>query len=335
MSDGNQVDSTGRRRRFRFVALSISTAVSLLGLWLFLHYRSNQPIYLQEPGHERTGHRYLYDSTLGWRNIPNWKATTNGNRLTINSKGLRDREYSYAKPAGVRRILVLGDSFARGYGVADDEIFTEVIEDRLGREQFVQGVKYEVVNTGVSGWGTDQEYLFLRQEGFNYSPDIVVLALFIVNDFENNASSIVYGLQKPVFVNEQLDLANVPVPRPSAPKHVIHTQADRFDLALSIITHMHDACTKQQCRLVVMKFGRYLPRWKDNVDLLSNERRLRDAAQRLNIAYFDLDDAFDINGVTADELLWGNDDGHWNAYGHRLAADFLYEFLVESQLITD
>jgi hypothetical protein len=162
----------------------------------------------------------------------------------------------------------------------------------------------------------------------------VVLAFFIVNDFENNESSIVFGLQKPVFVHEELDLANVSVPGPSAPKRAIRTQASRFDLTLSIIKHMHDACMKQRCRLVVMKFGRYLPRWKDNADLLPNERRLRDAAQRLNIAYLDLDDAFDANGVTADELLWGNDDGHWNAYGHRLAADFLYEFLVESQLIT-
>jgi lysophospholipase L1-like esterase len=335
MPDGNKADSTGRRWGFRFVALSISTLVSLLGLWLFHDYWANKPIYLQEPGYERTGHRYLYDSTLGWRNIPNWEASTNGRRLTINSKGLRDFEYSYAKPSGVRRILVLGDSFAWGYGVADDEIFTEVIEERLARDSLLRGEKYEVVNTGVSGWGTDQEYLFLQREGFNYSPDIVVLAFFIVNDFENNESSIVYGLQKPVFANEELDLANVPVPGPSAPKRTIRTQANSFDLTLSIITHMRDACTKQRCRLVIMKFGRYIPRWKDNAELLSNERRLRGAAQRLNIAYLDLDDAFDANEVTADELLWGNDDGHWNAQGHRLAAGFLYEFLVESQLITN
>ncbi|MBT6157697.1 MAG: hypothetical protein HOL01_22490 [Planctomycetaceae bacterium] len=112
MFDGNEVDTTGRRRRFRFVALSISTLVSLLGLWMFHRYWSNKPIYLQEPGYERTGHRYLYDSELGWRNIPNWKAKTNGKKLTINSRGLRDREYTYVKPSGVRRILVLGDSFA-------------------------------------------------------------------------------------------------------------------------------------------------------------------------------------------------------------------------------
>ena len=36
------------------------------------------PIYLEEPGHDTTGHRYLYDERLGWRNIPNWRATTFG-----------------------------------------------------------------------------------------------------------------------------------------------------------------------------------------------------------------------------------------------------------------
>ena len=78
-------------------------------------------IYLQEPGHEKTGHRYLYDPELGWRNIPGWRATTYDRPLVINSKGLRDREYPYEKSDGTRRILVLGDSYAWGYGVRGKE----------------------------------------------------------------------------------------------------------------------------------------------------------------------------------------------------------------------
>ena len=51
-----------------------------------------RPIYLQEPDHEVSGHQYLYDSALGWRNIPGYNASTRGRELKINARGLRDRE---------------------------------------------------------------------------------------------------------------------------------------------------------------------------------------------------------------------------------------------------
>ena len=105
-------------------------------------------MYLYEEGYQVTGHRYLYDPLLGWRNIPRWEATTFGRQLTINSKGLRDREYPFDKPGGTKRILVLGDSYVWGYGVADDEIFTVYLEERLAGSS----PPWEVLNSGVSGW---------------------------------------------------------------------------------------------------------------------------------------------------------------------------------------
>ena len=170
------------------------------------------PIYVEELDAAETGHRYLYDPRLGWRNIPGWNAETFERPLAINSKGLRDREYAYAKPKGAKRALVLGDSFTWGYGVANDEIFTEVLEKRLAAAP----VEWEILNAGVSGWGTDQELLFFIDEGVKYSPDIVVLAFYLINDPVNNASSIQYGLHKPVFLDEGLQLANTPVPKPDS-----------------------------------------------------------------------------------------------------------------------
>ena len=178
--DGTDRDSKTKTWVFRLIACGIPCIVGAIAIVCVLFdqerltYDPQQrrvrlqfpPIYLQEVGHERTGHRYIYDATLGWRNIPNWQATTLGRPLTINSKGLRDREYSYEKPARVRRILVLGDSYAWGYGVADKEVFTEVLEEQLHDGSGT----WEVLNTGVSGWGTDQQYLFLRDEGMKYCP---------------------------------------------------------------------------------------------------------------------------------------------------------------------
>ena len=92
---------------FRLVACGVPSLIGLVVILAMLYNREqlviedgavriqSPPLYVQEPGHERTGHKYLYDPELGWRNIPNWNATTFGQTLSTNSKHLRDREYEY------------------------------------------------------------------------------------------------------------------------------------------------------------------------------------------------------------------------------------------------
>ena len=108
---------------------------------------------------------YKYDRFLGWKNKPlsegYFTMPDSTTFVKINSKGLRDKEYQYDKQRGVFRILVLGDSFTWGYGVELKEIFTERLENMLGKN-------VEVLNAGVTGYGTDQEMLFLEQEGLKY-----------------------------------------------------------------------------------------------------------------------------------------------------------------------
>ncbi len=131
----------------------------------------------------------------------------------VNSAGLMDREYSLAKPEGVYRILVLGDSFAEGLRVPMDATFHSILEEELN----AAGKRVEVINAGVAGWGTDQELLFYREIGRKYKPDMVLLAFFPGNDIMNNAIALESknfgGVKKPYFLLEdgQLVLHNQPV----------------------------------------------------------------------------------------------------------------------------
>jgi lysophospholipase L1-like esterase len=286
------------------------------------------PIYLEEPGHERTGHRYVYDPLLGWRNIPGWSATSLGRKLTINSKGLRDREYAYEPPDNTRRILVLGDSYAWGYGVEDDEIFTEVLESRLQETS----PPWEVVNTGVSGWGTDQELLYLENEGFRYQPDLVVVAFFLINDPVNNVHSSQYGLHKPVFLDLELTLGNTAVPLPASRSEPFLVNVDPIELTCAVLQRMERACVDHDCRLVIMKFGRFLH--PDHPGVLSLEEKFeRTLAKHEHPLYLDLDEAFEREGYSPRSLLEGNDDGHWNAHGHEATAEILESYLLDGGLL--
>lgn len=101
-------------------------------------------------------------------------------RVQCNSQGLRDREHSLARKPGIRRILVLGDSFAWGYGVENDEMFSTRLERDLPGT--------ETINFGVTGYSAVQELARLDPEGFSYSPDWTVV-LFCDNDLEGDFAS--------------------------------------------------------------------------------------------------------------------------------------------------
>jgi len=104
----------------------------------------------------------------------------NGITYKINQKGLRDIDFSYEKPVGVRRILALGDSYTFGWKEGLEDAYPKQLESVLNG---TSSQKYEVINAGVYGYNTEQEYEFLKRELIKYHPDLVVLG-FVVNDAE-------------------------------------------------------------------------------------------------------------------------------------------------------
>jgi lysophospholipase L1-like esterase len=317
----------GRQRLFRAVTVLLVAALATLLLRAVPWIRGAVfPTYVQGPGFEVTGQKFLYDRLLGWRNVPGFRARTFGQPLTINSHGLRDREYTVAKPADVTRILVLGDSYTWGYGVADGDLYTEVLEERLNER--VGG--FEVLNAGVSGWGTDQEYLWFREEGVRYEPDIVVLTFFF-NDLDEVVSSTMYGAAKPVFLDTGLALGNVPVPPPWKKAEPVVPDADPFDLVAAILFELDRLCAATGSRLVVLKFGNIL--LPDNPRLRAMEHGLESRlAERPELAYLDLDEAFAAAGLVGRQLV-SLPDGHWNVRGHRETAAALERFLFDERLV--
>jgi hypothetical protein len=100
------------------------------------------------------------------------------NHVTLNSKGLRDREVDYPKAAGEGRILTLGDSVTFGWGVSQGVTFSDRMEPLLEQRT---GQPWEVINAGVNGYNTEQERIWLESEGLRYDPDIVILT-YVAND---------------------------------------------------------------------------------------------------------------------------------------------------------
>ena len=100
----------------------------------------------------------------------------------VNADGLRGPETTVEKPAGVRRVAVLGDSIAFGYWVAEKDGFPRQLEAMLNEAAGKAG-RVEVLDFGVPGYNLDQEIEALRTRGLAFSPDLVIVA-FCLNDLE-------------------------------------------------------------------------------------------------------------------------------------------------------
>lgn len=103
--------------------------------------------------------------------------------IETNSAGMRDRDHSLKKTAGVYRILVLGDSYMEANQVKLEEAFSSVLEKQLKN---VVGESIEVINASVSGWGTDDELTYLAREGTKYNPDLILIGMTLHNDVQDN-----------------------------------------------------------------------------------------------------------------------------------------------------
>jgi hypothetical protein len=125
-------------------------------------------------------------------NFTFWHTDRDGHwQFVTNSQGFRSYEdFHLEKPAGVFRVIALGDSMTEGFEVRQNYTFPMVLERYLRKN----GIKAEVFNTGISGFGTAEELLYLENAGIKYQPDAVVLG-FYGNDFDDNVRSDLFRLK--------------------------------------------------------------------------------------------------------------------------------------------
>jgi len=106
-----------------------------------------------------------------------------GKPLRINSQGFRDREHDVTKTTGTLRIAVIGDSIAFGWGVKEEERFSNLLEQMLNADAVTSAARVEVLNFAVPGYNTVMEEGLVRARVLRYAPDVLVLNL-VPNDDE-------------------------------------------------------------------------------------------------------------------------------------------------------
>jgi hypothetical protein len=107
---------------------------------------------------------------LGFVHIPNGHAFLMGVDVNINSQGLRDYEYSLAKPPETYRIMTLGDSTTLGWGVPLEATVPKLLERELNPGRAPGIDRFEVLNAGVGNYNTVQEVTYYETIGKAFDP---------------------------------------------------------------------------------------------------------------------------------------------------------------------
>lgn len=148
------------------------------------------------------------DTILGWKGTPNHEGVFFRkefmNKMQLNNFGSHDaKDYDEEKAEDSCRIILIGDSITEGAQVNVDKTFSHLLEKMLNGHYKINtsdnALKkvYETYNLGVSGYGTAQEFLMLKEFALKYKPDIVILGVAVLNDIRNNVFALDKDKTKP------------------------------------------------------------------------------------------------------------------------------------------
>jgi hypothetical protein len=178
---------------FLLITLLLTGAVLLSMVEAGLRFKgtfANHLLFNTPPGPD--GH-VTFDAEFGHLRLPGRIGTVHRSEYNYevrsNSMGFRDEELLERKSSNEYRVMVLGDSIAAGYGVMENERFTELIEGQVNSEYAIQGRARPVlrmINAAIGGHGTIQSRMVFEHYADGVKPDAVLLAFSTTNDFQNN-----------------------------------------------------------------------------------------------------------------------------------------------------
>jgi hypothetical protein len=271
-------------------------------------------------------------------------APVNTNRRAarpVNAAGYRDLPRATPKPAGVHRVLNLGDSFAWGASVEFEDAYPQRLERALTRRR---RQPWEVVNLAVPGMATVDQAAQLEKEGEQYQPDVVLLG-YVLNDSEDADAAE---------ARRAADWAEPKHPPPALLDHwalfklvrgrVWATVENRRRVAGYLSMYDDKAsgwiagrralksigtwCRGKGIPFVVVIFPLFGNPLDDRYPFSEIHQKVRQAAEEAGAKVIDLLPAY--RGLKWEVLVVnGADDEHPNEIAHRIAADVILRALDE------
>jgi hypothetical protein len=239
--------------------------------------------------------------------------------------GFHDVEHGELAP-GVKRVLLLGDSYVESFSVPQEEVLGQRLEHHLNAAG--QG-RWEVVSIGRAGWCQRDELTMIRRWGRKVRPDVVLVLFLSLNDVGSNSAELYQRPQNQFrdpnrlsgmgWTQREADDASY-----FSERLFLKLRAEARKLSASFLVaaaSTPEGVLGAEAGLEAMMESYPAMRGRE-WDLDMPDRRLGAFLEGHDIPFTALQPAFRAETARGRELHWRY-DGHWNREGHELAAFIL------------
>jgi len=301
---------------------------------------------------------YIEDDELGYKMKPNFsgylKSIDYNTEFNTNAQGFRGHDFNLLDK---NVIFMIGDSFATGSGVEENETSSYYLQQELKD-------KYKIYNLGVPGYSQRQYVVQLENMLPVYNPKIILAYLYTGNDITDNCADLpdiekrtgVYEKLKYTIKKSQLIVLIyrkliVPFKYPQNLNFYINDPSveECYEKTKEYIKKMQESASKYNTVLIMIIIPREaqtikekekeLVEWYDNFenydpikfDLNIINKRILNMCKELDIDCLDLTHIFKEKDG---ELHLYLKDGHWNREGHNLVSEEIGRYLNVNNYLT-
>ncbi|MCE1247322.1 MAG: SGNH/GDSL hydrolase family protein [Firmicutes bacterium] len=275
--------------------------------------------------------------TIFWRLVPDLLEMNFGPvKILTDSHGFRSPEIAEKKPAGEYRVMILGDSSAFGFFVKNNQTFGAELVKML--RQKYPGKNVKLINAAVSGYTTYQGATLMKEMGWKFSPDLIIISFnddpqlewktdlerlpppALVPFFRVLYSSKIYLTLKKELINNQLKKDNRFALRPDFKNEKSRVTPEQLKQNVSYIV---ENAKKSGAAVIVISMplqsaGEYIERYR------TAQKEVADAN-----GFPVLDLLYAWQDLPADEMFF--DVMHPTVKGHKVIADELYKIVLQQK----
>ncbi len=262
---------------------------------------------------------------LGHEHIKSHQATLQNVLIRTNSLGMRGNE---PKTNFERRILFLGSSITMGWGVDEDDVFTNILQRKFKDD----GYEVDILNAGIGNYNTERYVENFLTNLYQTEPDDIVIHYFL-NDIEiltHNSGNIftrnfhigvaIWKTYNQLFGNiNQIKLEEYYKDlyqdnsesflrmKMALKKLVSYSNQNNINLYLSITPDIHNL---------------------EEYPFIDIHKKMELISKEFNIPFINYFDSF--QRITTKNLWNLENDPHPNKIGHKIMAEQIYPYLIES-----
>ena len=269
-------------------------------------------------------------------------------RSPLGEPNFRDSEPELSSEKESFRILVVGDSYAWGAGMHPEDSFVNRLQIRL--DAVSRRTVFEVINWSRPGWNTVVEYQSVAAHIDELSPDLLLLA-FVLNDAEPIEPDRVdllrtdlrrreprNSLSAALYQHSQLyallwgRLENTRIHRAYDSYYHSLFEGPDWDRCVRALEQFRDLARERSLPLLLLVFPIFDSPMDDSYAYLDLHHKMREVGQSLGIPVLDLIEAYrgvDVYRLAVRPFM----DAHPNELAHRIAADFILDYLARARLV--